>query len=398
MAKTVVGLFDTSKQAHNALEDLVRSGFSRESISMVASEEEKGTGLTEGEKRAKGAVKGAGTGAAIGGVAGLAAGLASLAIPGIGPIIAAGPLASTLAGAGLGAVAGGLIGALTKMGVPEEEARHYAEGVRRGGTLLTVNTDDASAERAADIMTKHGAVDIDRRAAQWKETGWKGFDEKARPYTAAEKTKEREAVLPVVEEQVKVGKREVARGGVRVYSHITETPVQEEVTLHEERAKVERRPVDRPATAADREAFREESIEIRETGEEPVISKEARVKEEVVVGKEAADRKQTIRETVRRTDVEVEKLLDNEEDDFRRHFNSRYSSMGEDYSTYRSAYRYAGTMSQEKRYHDKEWIDIENDARKDWERDHPGTWAKYREAIQYGWEKMGRRRAGAGRG
>jgi hypothetical protein len=140
----------------------------------------------DGSNAAAGAV----TGGVVGGAAGLAASLMGLAIPGIGPIIAAGPIVSLLTGAGVGAVAGGLIGGLTDMGVSHGDAQYYAEAVRRGGALVTVRADDARAERAAEIMRNHGAVDIERRAEQWRQRGWSGFDEKAQPYTAEDLARE----------------------------------------------------------------------------------------------------------------------------------------------------------------------------------------------------------------
>lgn len=208
---------------------------------------------------------------------------------------------------------------LRNIGVPEDHAHYYLEGVRRGGLLVTVRTDDASAERAADIMHRKGAIDIDARAARWKETGWTRHEERAAPYSEAEIARERElhaagaagrgreTVLPVVEEEIRIGKREVESGGVRVYSHVVERPVEEEVTLREERAKVERTAVDRPVSGAEAEgAFREQTVEVRETSEEPVVSKQARVKEEVRVSKEAAERTETVRGKARKTEVEVD--------------------------------------------------------------------------------------------
>lgn len=158
---------------------------------------EDGGGLVAKENHpvddASGAAAGAITGGLVGGAAGLAASLAGLAVPGIGPIIAAGPIVSLLTGAGVGAVAGGLVGGLTDVGVPRADAEYYAEAVRRGGALITVRADDARAERAAEIMRSHGAIDIERRAEQWRERGWTGFDENAAPYTAADVDQERGA-------------------------------------------------------------------------------------------------------------------------------------------------------------------------------------------------------------
>jgi len=141
---------------------------------------------------ASGAATGAVTGGVVGGAAGLAASLMGLAIPGIGPIIAAGPIVATLSGAGVGAVAGGLIGGLTDMGVSKNDAEYYAESVRRGGALVTVRADDSRAERAAEIMREHGAVDIERRAEQWRQRGWTGWNDQAQPYTPEDIDRDRD--------------------------------------------------------------------------------------------------------------------------------------------------------------------------------------------------------------
>jgi hypothetical protein len=144
MAKTVVCLVDSAAEAERMVNELVSAcRCDRSDIGLMARgpQSEVGSNAHAGDRggdAASGALKGAGTGAALGGVLGLVAGVASLAIPGFGPVIAAGPIAAALAGAGVGAVAGGLIGGLTNIGVPEQEAHYYAEGVRRGGTLITV--------------------------------------------------------------------------------------------------------------------------------------------------------------------------------------------------------------------------------------------------------------------
>jgi hypothetical protein len=147
-------------------------------------------GVNERADDGSNAAAGAVTGGVVGGAAGLAASLMGLAIPGIGPIIAAGPIVSLLTGAGVGAVAGGLIGGLTDMGVSRADAEYYAEAVRRGGALVTVRADDARAERAAEIMRSHGAIDIERRVERWRQGGWSGYDEKAQPYTPADLARE----------------------------------------------------------------------------------------------------------------------------------------------------------------------------------------------------------------
>lgn len=125
---------------------------------------------------------------------------------------------------------------------------------------------------------------------------------------ATARTLEGETTLPVIEEEIRIGKRQVESGGVRVQTHVTERPVEERVTLQEERVHVERRAVDQPLSAANAEAFKEGVVEISLMGEEVVTSKQARVVEEVVVGKEMVEHQETIRDTVRRTDVEIEEI------------------------------------------------------------------------------------------
>jgi hypothetical protein len=184
MAKTVAGLMDNIDDARNAVRELVQSGIDRNDIGFMANQRHAipstaGLNESEGSHAASGALAGAGSGAAVGGIAGFALALAPLAIPGIGPILAAGPIAAALAGAGLGAVAGGVMG-LARLGLPEEQAHYLAEGVRRGGIVVTVAADtDILADVAVAVMKRHGAVDIDQRATEWKKQGWKGRFEAA---------------------------------------------------------------------------------------------------------------------------------------------------------------------------------------------------------------------------
>ena len=200
MAKTVVGLFDDFTEAQTVVQDLVDAGFSRNDISIAANQTASGysgdgtvgTVADAGNGYAVG--KDAGIGAGVGGVVGLLVGLGALTIPGIGPVLAAGPLAaalgvtigSTVTGAVVGGVVGGLVGALTHIGVPKEHAEYYAEGVRRGGTLVTVNAPDNQAEEAMDILNRHGAVDIEERGSSYRTGGYGGYSETAAPYTSEE--------------------------------------------------------------------------------------------------------------------------------------------------------------------------------------------------------------------
>ena len=186
MDRTVVALFDDVDTAQRALEELLSNGFDRNDVSVVRTNAkgDYATGSTTDTSAAdaSGAAAGAGIGAALGGIAGLVIGLGVLAIPGLGPVIAAGPLATTLAGAGIGAAAGGIIGALTDVGIPENEAGYYAEGIRRGGTLLTVRASDDKVTRATQILNRFSPVDINQRATEWRSSGWSEFDSNAKPY------------------------------------------------------------------------------------------------------------------------------------------------------------------------------------------------------------------------
>jgi uncharacterized protein (TIGR02271 family) len=364
MGKTVIGLFDEYEEAQRVVEELTAAGFSRNDISIVsnnansrfgASGSGTGTGGGSGAGSvAGGIVGGAAEGAVIGGLTGLAASLALLLIPGVGPIAAAGPLAAMLSGAGLGAVGGGVIGALSKLGVPKEEARYYAEGIRRGGTLVSVTVPDERVHEAHAVFERYNPVDIEDRAAYYHSTGFQDYDQKAAPYTPEQIAADRDAYnrystarntptagmetsgmgatgttgvmagtatgmtgrtletgqevrVPVVEEELAVGTREVERGRARIHTFVQEVPVQEQVTLREEHVHVERRPVDRNVTDGDLStAFQEQTIDVTERAEVPVVAKEARVVEEVVINKEATERTETIQDTVRRTDVEVD--------------------------------------------------------------------------------------------
>jgi uncharacterized membrane protein len=192
MKTTVSALYDNATDAHATVRDLVDDGVKRDNISLVASDSAGEYVDYHGEDLpADDTIGGAAAGALLGGIGGLLVGLAALAIPGIGPIVAAGPIAAALTGAGIGALTGGLLGALIDLGVDEDSAEYYAEGIRRGGTLVTVHVDEGIAERVADIMERHDPVDLDRRVSYWREQGWTGYDPDADPYTVRDVERER---------------------------------------------------------------------------------------------------------------------------------------------------------------------------------------------------------------
>jgi len=418
MAQTVVGLYDHVSQARAAIQDLVDAGFKRDNISFTANAsaaeygeyfDEEGryrertetttTEYHDDEMTAgEGAGAGAGIGAAIGGLGGLLMGLGLLAVPGVGPALAAGPIVSALVGAGIGGAAGALMGALVNSGVPEEEAGHYSEGVRRGGSLVMLTVEDDRVNEVERIMNEHDPVDIEERVAQWKEhDDYERHDPEAEAYTAEQVAAEQERyAIPVVEEDVKIGKREVSGGGKRIRSYVSETPVEEQVTLRDEEVHVERRDADRAVTDAD-EAFQEKTIEMTESHEEAVVSKEARVTGEVVVEKDVAEHTETVSDTVRKTEVEVVDIdadvdatttnYDADVEVYREHYDQHYASTGRDYTYYEPAYRFGSNLANEDAANGMAWESVETDAQRRWEERNPGTWSEHHEAVRHSYNR-----------
>ncbi len=269
--KTVVGLFSTTAEAQQVKQALVAQGYSSSDINVHANDayDEEGEGTGYNETTGSTAMSGNTTG-------------------------------TTGSGTGIGHRISNFFSSLT--GGDEDAHSTYAQGVNQGGALLSVKADDDQANSVAALLRQHGARDIEggTRNASYEETTDK--------YRVTDMTNTTgQTSIPVVEEELVVGKREVDLGGVRVYSHIVERPVSADVSLHNESIDIGRRAVNRPATAAD---FQTGSmpIELRATGEEAVVGKTARVVEEVTVGKQGSDRTQTVNDSVRKTEVDIEEL------------------------------------------------------------------------------------------
>jgi uncharacterized protein (TIGR02271 family) len=368
--KTITSFFDSYDDAAEAVRRLEAAGIPSSDVSLVANNQgdrhshlamRSDTSDDDNTEVGEDAGTGATVGTLAGGGAGLLAGLGLLAIPGLGPVVAAGWLTSTLVGAGAGAAVGGLVGALAGAGVPESDARAYEEGVRRGGALVTVRARESEVERIVDILDDEGTVDFDERQNTWRSSGWSGhgdaigaaasmttgmttglmptgidtsgasrdttsrgvrssesFGTQPRdvtpratgaPASGRDMSSDREEVIPIAEEELHVGKRQTGGGRVRINAHVVERPVQEQVSLREEHVEIERRPVEgaraRMGEGSD-DLFRDRSIEMEERSEEPVVSKEAKVHEELRVHKDVEQRTETVKDTVRRTEVEVE--------------------------------------------------------------------------------------------
>jgi len=297
---------------------------------------------------------------------------------------------------------------LMDWGVPEQDAQHYAEAVRRGSTLILVDTPDDRMDVAHQIMDSHHPLDIDERAEGWRQQGWRGYDKTSRPFTKEERQRERTryaqdmnkegtTTIPVTEERLRAGKREVQRGGARIYTRVKEQPAEETVNLRDETVNVDRRKVDRPASREDLDAFKEGTFEVTETDEEAVVDKDAHVVEEVTVKKDVQERPETIRDTVRRTEVDTEDIgtgrqgrtdFETYEPQFRNHYKSTYSNTGYDYDQFQPAYRYGYDMAKSGRYKGRDWNAIQRDLRNSWEQDHTDmSWDEYQGAIREGWQQ-----------
>ena len=190
-----------------------------------------------------------------------------------------------------------------------EDRNAYGEGLSRGGFLLCAEVDeDEDADQIVSILEETSSVDLDQRQNDWRSQGWSGGQDQTASAGSSGNVVQEERI-PIVEEQLRVGKREVERGGARVRSYVEERPVTEQVNLREEHVSVERRPVDQPVSSGELGSeglLQDREIEMRETSEEAVIGKEARVKEEVIVQKTADQHTEQVSDTVRNTQVEVD--------------------------------------------------------------------------------------------
>jgi uncharacterized protein (TIGR02271 family) len=383
MAKTLVALYDAFTDAEQVVQELIADGFSRSDIHLALDHTKSRTAHTSSVE-----------------------------------------WDSAYEGANL-------LDTLVDLGVPYDEAQAYTEGVRRGGALVVVESSDDRAERGMEILRRLHPVDIHERTAQWRHEGWTGYDANAITSTPTSSTAtatrssqeqarsttrvadkgartqrvegQKEVAIPVVQEDIAIGKREVERGHVRIYSRVTEQPIEESVRLREEKVTVERRPADRPATDADFAAAAKEVIEMTETAEEPVVTKRARVVEEVVVHKDVTEHTETVRGTVRHTDIDVQRepetvpetMRGTAPQDFatydsmcRKHYATAFAGRGGAYTEYEPAYRYGYELRTNERYRGRDWVALEADARRDWELRHPSTWERFKDAIRYGWESL----------
>ena len=228
MANTVVGLFDGQDDAHGAVQDLMAAGYTKDKISLVATdpkgEYQKYAVDAEGNLAGDGAAAGMTSGAIVGGFLGLLIGAGAIFFPPAG-LLVAGPFAGLIAGAAAGAATGGVLGGLIGLGIPKEHAEYYAEGIRRGGTLVTVTVDESETQRVKDLLDRDGAVDIESRGAFYRSQGYTGYDRSAQPYTADQYASERDQLRAYAsDETLSTGVGTAASGGrIKTYAY-ADTP------------------------------------------------------------------------------------------------------------------------------------------------------------------------------
>jgi uncharacterized protein (TIGR02271 family) len=268
--------------------------------------------------------------------------------------------------------------------VPEPDLNIYLEGIKHNGTLITANVADSAAARAAEIMSAYNMVNLKKRAADLQKTTGK-------PLTLLDPAKN-DNVLEVIEEELQVGKEQVERGRMRIYTVQSERAVSQDVSLRDETLKVQRRPVSR-AVSADPNLFKERSYEMVEMDEIAKVGKTARVIEEVSLGKEVAQKVQTIKDTLRRQDVQVEEIraarpFADYDADFRSFYNQNLTKSGVTYDALTPALKFGHGLATREPFRSAPWSAVEADARRIWEEKNPGTWDKNLAVIKYAWEKV----------
>jgi stress response protein YsnF len=345
--KTVIGLFDTQREASRALDELTRIGYEVRNISIV----------TNGEAPRMGAVR-----------------MDAMRLDDVGRVALWGPLRHSLANG----ARNNLRNALANMGLSQAQANQYATGVEHGRTLESVVVLDSDADKAANAMRQHAMEHLAATHTAAAAATAAATTTAAAPAKREVVETDREWRIPVVKEELHIGKRAVERGGVRVTVRATETPITQDIRLHETHVDVERRPANRALTADEVATLRDRVLEVDELAEELVVEKQARVIEEVVIKKHASDRVETVRGAVREDHAVVEKLDAADLGRFYTHFDGE--RLDGNFEDYLPAYRYGAQLRAAKF---ATWEDAEREGRARWESVNPGTWARFQKAIRY---------------
>lgn len=386
--KTVVGLYEDIADAQAAINDLVRLGFDRSNISLVATDrwdaQNKGIGaidadndgVPDGAQLGNDVAAGMATGGVVGGLGGVLLGLGALAIPGFGPLIAAGPLVAGLTGAGIGAAVGGLVGALVNWGVPQTDAELYAESVRRGSVLVGLKTEESRVAQATEIMNRHAPIDIERRSEYWRTTGWTGFDASSAAWTADQMTADQLNYSDYLDYSTYTP-------AYREHFQTTYGNSGRDYIWYD------------PAYRYGYSLAHDERYANLDTWDQV----EAAASRGWAETEYAADRAwEDFKDAVRRGWEEVKDTLDFDSDfglfepGFREHYQTQYASRGRDYDFYAPGYRYGYGLAMDERWDEYDsWDELEADARREWEKlewNAGNAWDDFKDAIRRGWEDV----------
>ncbi|MCB0016609.1 MAG: hypothetical protein KDE09_02405 [Anaerolineales bacterium] len=386
--KTVVGLFDELSEARILVEDLANSGFDRDDISLVARDLD-GTYATELETSretaviAEGATTGAVTGGVVGSIGGVLLGLGALAIPGVGPVIAAGPIVAGITGAVAGAVAGGLIGGLIAWGIPEEEAGYYAEGVRRGGTLVALKVDEANVNKAVNIMERHDPVDISRRSAFWRAAGWNGYDPEAAPYDSEGYRQELVRYRDFDDDGYNQYRDAFQRHYQRTFANKGYGFERYEPGYrYGYKLATDEHYRDRSSWDELKDEARQGWEEFEETADYAWDEFKASVRHAWEAVKDAFDADDDYQNgTEPSLDTDTVRA-------FRTHYDTYYLNSPYGFTIYRPAYAYGYTMANEYRDRNLTWDAAHPELRRRWEADNDGLWEDFKDSVEYGWNRF----------
>lgn len=427
--KTVVGLFDDLSDARDAVDELVDAGFDRGDISLIASDQDRthSTYLDSNvdpdldrdmaaEQGAEGALAGALTGGAIGGLAGVLLGLGAFAIPGIGPIIAAGPIVAGLTGAGIGAVVGGLTGALVSWGIPEEEAGYYAEGIRRGGTLVGVKTDESRVDEVVTIMNDYGPVNVTERSEFWRESGWTGYDPNAPAYTSEQMAAERnryhtgddyigddyQIYAPTFQQHYNTMYGTTGRDyswyePAYYYGYTLATDDRYRSYNDWNSLEAEARRDWESTGDTTRGAWEDFKDSVRHAWEN-VKDAVSGDEHDTGNGRSWSDtngssygRRDTTYSDAAYSDMARTGtsmgMADIVNPDYRAHYDTTYAGTGYGYDRYEPAYRFGRDLATDEFYRDYMWMDVEPEVRRHWEESNQGTWEEFKDAVRHAWDQ-----------
>jgi stress response protein YsnF len=361
LSKTVVGLFKHRSEVDGVMASLQNTGISRDSIKVVDHDElVKHEALTAEETSSKAGIRGLLT---------------------------------------------RMFGAQGHIEADSSASPLYTDWVRNGGLLVAVNTDESNAERVSKIMETYADVDMTKRTIKTEperktteaselKPARESVREAIIPRSEQGRRLKEEQTFPVIQEEMHVGKRKVERA-VRVFTHVTEIPFEETVTLRDETVVVEKQSANRIASETDLKTLAESRFEVIETSEEAVVSKEAHVIEEITIGKSVVDHEEKIRGKLRKTSVDVEGLSSEKEREsgFRQDFSTRFGKLGRNYSEYAPAYEFGSALASDARYLNRDWTSMEFEARRQWEARGRGSWKDFGDAVRHGWESTRSHRA-----